>query len=366
MKILYGIQGTGNGHITRARHMAAAFATNENIQVDYFFSGRNKANYFDMEVFNEYASKRGLSFVTEAGRINHTKTLTTNNFFRFIKDIKDTNLKSYDLVLNDFEPISAWAAKRQGVPSLSVSHQAAFLNHVPTQNQTFIDKLITQHFAPTQYNLGTHWYHFGYDIIPPFVTNELKKHAMQSRFQNIENDQILVYLPFESIDIVKEQLQVISEWKFTCYHPNITHAYKDANIQFKPLSTTGFKQDLLTCSGVVSNCGFELSTECLSLGKPLLVKPLQKQYEQLSNAFTLQKLGLCEVIHSINAEQIDDWLQTKQGVRVDYPTNCNALVEWIAQGDFKQTSQICNSLWQEVTFPVHVKQKLDRLQQANI
>ena len=27
MKILYGVQGTGNGHISRAREMARAFAT---------------------------------------------------------------------------------------------------------------------------------------------------------------------------------------------------------------------------------------------------------------------------------------------------------------------------------------------------
>ena len=46
MKILYGIQGTGNGHVTRARVMANAFKQ-MGVEVDYVFSGRAQQNYFD-------------------------------------------------------------------------------------------------------------------------------------------------------------------------------------------------------------------------------------------------------------------------------------------------------------------------------
>ncbi|MGB3725756.1 MAG: MJ1255/VC2487 family glycosyltransferase [Glaciecola sp.] len=364
MKILYGIQGTGNGHITRARHMAQAFANHKDVHVDYFFSGRKADKYFDMDVFNAYQTKRGLTFVTENGKINHAQTIAQNNLFTVIKDIRQTSIKSYDLVLNDFEPITAWAAKKQNIPSLSVSHQAAFLNHVPVQNQTLLDKLVTQYFAPTEFNLGTHWYHFGHNIIPPFVARELLE-QQQVKPQHTGN-KILVYLPFESITLIKEHLNVVSEWEFVCYHPAITQPNKEKNIMWKPLSTTTFKQDLFACGGVISNCGFELSTECLSLGKPLLVKPLHKQYEQISNAYTLQKLGLCEVINTINAEQIDDWLQVKTGVSVQYPTDCNDLVNWIKDGNWKNQEQICKSLWQKVKFPAHVSDKLDKLQQSNI
>ena len=50
MKILYGIQGTGNGHITRARVMASCFKE-LGIDVDYVFSGRPEKDYFDMQDF---------------------------------------------------------------------------------------------------------------------------------------------------------------------------------------------------------------------------------------------------------------------------------------------------------------------------
>lgn len=39
MKIFYGIQGTGNGHITRGRIMAREFQA-ANLEVTYQFTGR--------------------------------------------------------------------------------------------------------------------------------------------------------------------------------------------------------------------------------------------------------------------------------------------------------------------------------------
>ena len=45
MKILYGVQGTGNGHVTRARIMAKAFAA-KGVEVDWVFSGRPREDFF--------------------------------------------------------------------------------------------------------------------------------------------------------------------------------------------------------------------------------------------------------------------------------------------------------------------------------
>ncbi|MFC3122457.1 MJ1255/VC2487 family glycosyltransferase [Agaribacter flavus] len=355
MRILYGVQGTGNGHITRARHLAKGLCSKQDIQVDYFFTGRDKGDYFDMEPFGNYRSARGLTFSTNNGRIQHRKTLTENNLFSFVKEVRSLVIKDYDLVINDFEPVTAWAAKLAGVPSLSVSHQAAYLYHVPKQQQGAMDKLITKHFAPTDHSLGTHWYHFGYNIIPPFVAKDL---VHQSTVNSSKNAFILVYLPFENIHAIREQLQTLSEYSFVCFHPKATSIAKDKNIDWHPLSTPAFKHYLSNCSGVISNCGFELSTECLSIGKPLLVKPLQRQYEQLSNAYTLKSLGLCDVIHSLNAEEIDEWLQVKKGVKIDYPSDCSAFVDWIAEGNWAKAENICQRLWQHVVFPPEVKKRL--------
>ena len=68
MRILYGVQGTGNGHVTRARVMSTALAR-AGIEVDYLFSGRAPERYFNMEPFGAYQVRQGLTLVTDAGRV---------------------------------------------------------------------------------------------------------------------------------------------------------------------------------------------------------------------------------------------------------------------------------------------------------
>ena len=52
MKIFYGVQGTGNGHITRARVMAKELQ-NAGIETVFKFTGRHADKFFDMDVDNE-------------------------------------------------------------------------------------------------------------------------------------------------------------------------------------------------------------------------------------------------------------------------------------------------------------------------
>ena len=91
MRILYGVQGTGNGHITRARTMARALA-DSSLEVDYLFSGRPREKYFDMEPFGEFRTLRGLTFHWSNGRINSFKTVLNNNLIHFMRDVRQLDL----------------------------------------------------------------------------------------------------------------------------------------------------------------------------------------------------------------------------------------------------------------------------------
>ena len=68
MRILYGVQATGNGHITRGRTMAKRLRQSS-IQVDYLFSGRDRNKLFSMEPFGDYQCFTGLMFVTIKGKL---------------------------------------------------------------------------------------------------------------------------------------------------------------------------------------------------------------------------------------------------------------------------------------------------------
>lgn len=343
MKILYGVQGMGNGHIARARAMSQHLKK-ESFQVDYLFSGRAFSKYFDMESFGQYQMRRGLSFSTNRGQVSYAKTLLHNNMFQFYLDVNCLDLSGYDLVLHDFEPISAWAARRQNIPSISLCHQNAFRYKVPQKELSWFDKVILRYFTPANHYLGLHWHHFEQPILPPIVQKGLLPKCEEPFF--------LVYLPFESLQDIKGLLSRFSNQSFLCYHPDIMKAHSVNNIQWCPPSFDAFKRDLSCCQGVIANGGFELASEALLFGKKLLLKPLSGQFEQVSNVATLEAMGLASSMEILDPSIVRLWLDKPQNSRIYYPDVAKEIVSWIKHGDWDDKHSLVERLWQQVDFPV--------------
>ncbi len=74
MRILFGVQGTGNGHISRSRTLARALRA-RGLEVDYLFSGRPADGYFEMAEFGDYRAFPGITFVSHEGAISGWRTL---------------------------------------------------------------------------------------------------------------------------------------------------------------------------------------------------------------------------------------------------------------------------------------------------
>ncbi|MDC8829617.1 MJ1255/VC2487 family glycosyltransferase [Alteromonas gilva] len=350
MKILYGVQGTGNGHIARARIMATAMAKRNDIEVDFVFSGRAPDAYFDMECFGDYRTFNGLTFQTHKGQVSQWQTVKQAKPLQLLRDIHQLDVSGYDLLLNDFEPVTAWAARRRGLPSISVSHQAAFTYDVPRHDEQLSDKLIMRCFAPTDVQLGVHWFHFDQPIVPPFIND---KPASEPT-----NSHVLVYLPFEDIDEVREMLEPLTEQKFVCFHPRVTTEHKQGHISWFRPSKPGFRSALQHCSGVISNGGFELASESLQLKKKLLVKPLRGQFEQISNLKTLMTLGLCLPLYQLDTDTVEDWLSEPASEGLEFPDDPTPMLDWIIAGNWSDTQPLCDALWKQVKFGPKTRERL--------
>ncbi len=343
MRILYGIQGTGNGHLSRARVMADALASSD-IQVDYLFSGRNKNAFFDMAPFGDFNVMRGMTFEAKAGKIDASKTLLNNLSTSIFKDVNKLDLSAYDLVLNDYEPISAWAAKRQGIPSVSISHQAALKYSVPKVGNNWFNDLFVNHFAPVDVALGCHWHHFGFPILPPFVdVGEITAEYAH---------QILVYLPFESPDEIVRYLSKFNDYQFLIYHSGSPTIELPEHILWHGFDRTSFKINLTQCGGVICNAGFELVSEGLTLGKKILVKPLLGQFEQLSNIAALELLAAADTMMTLSDNSLMRWLKKPSPEPIEYPKVGDSLVNWLEQGDWTTYRDLSVDLWSKVRLPV--------------
>jgi uncharacterized protein (TIGR00661 family) len=265
MKILYGVQATGNGHITRARVMAGALAA-QGLEVDYLFSGRPAEQLFDMEPFGDFRCRRGLTFQYGAGgRVNALGTLCNNSLWQLWGEIRGLDLSGYDLVISDFEPVSAWAARRQGVASIGIAHQYVFNYELPGRHQGRLTRSAIRLMAPVDTAIGLHWHHFDQPILPPLIS--------PPRYPvTLEADKILVYLPHESRSQLLDWFSRFADYRFVVYCDS-AEPETQQNLQFQPFCRDGFERDLASCAGVISNSGFGLASETVQYGKKLLSKP---------------------------------------------------------------------------------------------
>ena len=88
MRILYGVQGTGNGHLARARPFAPALLRAGH-EVDWLFSGREPSAYFDMDAFGAARHFRGLGLVVRNGRIDRLATARRIRPLRLARELRD-------------------------------------------------------------------------------------------------------------------------------------------------------------------------------------------------------------------------------------------------------------------------------------
>lgn len=351
MKIFFGVQGTGNGHISRSRTLVQALKK-AGADIDCIFSGRDPQDYFGMDDFGDYKTFRGVTFATSKGKINLRKTAQRIRAFRLIKDVRELDLAKYDCIISDFEPVSAWAAHHQHRNCLGISNQS-ICQYLKPKEYSLFAHVIMRYYAPSNKPIGLHWFHFGQKLLPP-ITDPLDVTPK-------EEGNILVYLPFESLSEIIETLRQFNNQPFVCFHPSIKKVSQQGNIHLQPVGKEVFRQVLLNCSGIITNTGFALISEALMLGKKILTKPVAGQFEQLYNAHCLEQLDMAMVMNTINTTKIKYWLNFPSPAPVIYPDVAGELANWIVSGQKESLLSLSQRLWKKTIFPNHVNERIKNL-----
>jgi uncharacterized protein (TIGR00661 family) len=310
-------------------------------EVQVILSGRDKAQLSGVECFEPYRVRHGLTFRTRRGRIQQLETIVHLNLSRFFREVRSEDGAGYDLVITDFEPITARVARRFGIPSIGFGHQYAFRYGVPIAGWNPVSLWVLRHFAPTDIALGLHWHHFGHPILPPVVPESLRPSV------TTHPRKVLVYLPFESLAEVEELLRPLRSFQFYVYGcQGIRDQADQDHLHLRPYSRSGFLSDLESCGGVICNAGFELLSEALHVGKKLLAKPLQGQMEQLSNALAISQLGLGSVMSSLDRRQVERWL-AEPSKTVRYPNVARLIAHWIDERRWHTVEALATGAWSQ-------------------
>ena len=338
MRILYGVQTTGHGHLTRARPMVAALKDRGH-DVHTLFSGPPLDPEWLDPVFTPYSTRRGLTFVTARGRIRHLATALQLRFGEMERDIYAFDTAGLDLVVTDYEPVAARIGWLRDIPCIGIGHLYAFAHgNVPVAGLNLFNRMAMKCFAPATIPLGLHWHHFDRPILPPSINlTEFKLPASTE-------DHVLVYMPFESIDEVVRVLAAVNSQRFRFYC-RTSAPRVEGNVELRPLNRKGFVADLVNCSGVIANTGFTLISEALHVGKKILTKPVAQQTEQESNALALERLGLGTVVRRLTPDAVASWAKLPNPPAANYPDVLAAAADWIHQGKWDNVDQLAAALW---------------------
>lgn len=320
-KLLYAIQGTGNGHVARA--LVVVPILKRHFDVDILISGRQSNLHLPFEVHYRYS---GVSFVYDkSGGLSYSKTLFHNHLATVIKELKSLPVRQYDLVISDFEPISAYAARLKKVPSLAFSHQAAFLSKAvprPVRRST-VGEFILKHYAPCTHKLGIHFQSYESWMIPPVLRPEIL-------YANpADSGDYVVYLPaYGDAQLIKILRKIDAQ--FTVFSKFASFSYQKNNVTIIPADAKEFTKRLISCKGVITGAGFETPAEAMYLGKKLMCIPIKGQYEQYCNAAALRDLGV-QVAEKISLPLINQWISTSYQYSYVYRSELLSLHERIPQ-----------------------------------
>lgn len=323
MKILYAVQGTGNGHLSRAKEIIPALLNRA--QVDVLVSGTQAEVSIPHPIKYVY---KGLSFYFgKKGGIDFIKTIKRNSILSVLKEVKNCPVENYDLVINDFEPITAMACNLKGVKSISLSHQSAlYTPNVPKPTHTdLIGKFILKKYAKCSINYGFHFKKYNDNIYTPIIRNAIRT------LKRIEKDHYTVYLPSYSDKKIIEVLSEIKDIKWKVFSKNAKKYYQVKNVYVRPIDSEKFEKSLASCKGILCGAGFETPAEAIYLQKKLMVIPMKNQYEQHFNARALEELNV-PVLNSLKKKYIPKikmWIESNQKIELDFPNETQQIIDHI-------------------------------------
>ncbi len=322
MKVLYAIQGTGNGHLSRAEDIVPHLR--KRCQVDILVSGTQSQLTPSFAIDYQL---RGMSFMSsKKGKVDIIKTAVNTNVFKFFKEISQFPAKKYDLIISDFEPISAWSAKYHGVKSVELSHQAAVShpNSPKPLEKHRIGNFILGNYCPSPHKYGFHFESYASSIFTPVIRENIRELESENR------GHYTVYLPAYHDDfIVQTLMHFKAEWHVFSKYASCR--YRVNNVWVNPIDADNFTESLRTSDGVLCGAGFELPAEALFLNKKLMVIPMMGQYEQLCNAESLKKIGvvILDKLCLLHRRTISSWLLNSQQIVVNYPNRTEQIIDTI-------------------------------------
>ena len=310
MKILYAINSDGLGHAVRSIPIIKELKKN-NHEI-HIITSKNVKDFLG-DSFGDCTLIPQFAFNYNDNEIDYWNTFidtfyiskgNIQNFKKIIKLIKDYHP---DILISDLERFSLWCAQIMEIPTICVdNHSTIFRGKVDFEfkdTSNFITtKSISKILAPHADR------YFGLCF---YKTKIIKKNTMffdpilldeQYDYKPKKKNYILIYNRFFNKDIISEIKKIKNE-KFILFGSNRNHVSK--NIEFIKMGTPGMYKYIANAKAFITNGGHTSISEAIYYKTPIYSMPIKKQFEQITNAHYLEKMGFGEKHITIDKNKLE-------------------------------------------------------------
>lgn len=348
-KFIFLVQGEGRGHMTQAISMFQIL-TKRGHEVPCVFIGTSKRRevpeYFYRSVSTEIISLASPNFLTDKNnkRVRLLSSIAYNAFFlrKYFKSLKVINLEvkkhKPDVLINFYDFLGGFYFKifSPETRHVVIGHQFlaghpsfSFAPGKPIDKRLFkINNAITSMGSTCQLALSFRSYQPQQKgkifVVPPLVRKEVKKLTVETE------SFLLGYVVnagygYEIIEWHARHKDV----KMHVFWDNKAHpdAYSPhENITMHYVNSEKFLDYMRRCSGYVSTAGFESICEAMFLKKPVLMIPVDGQYEQACNAIDAVQSGAGIWDKTFNINRLMEFIP-------EYTAHDAGFSQWEAQAE---------------------------------
>jgi len=357
-RVLFIVQGEGRGHMTQAIALKQLLE-NSNLELVGVMVGRSPIRdipeFFKREINCDIVEFDSPNFLQDknAQAIRVWRSIFYNlllggRFFRSIRRINST-VKKYkpDVIINFYEPLAGLYSffYRPKTKVICIAHQYLYLhpdfvfpadaskgNINTVKNLTKITaigahkKLALSFYKVPAENLGN------IKVVAPLLRKQVKEQPVSN------GGYILVYLLNSGL------MQNIINWhknypetEMHCFtdHESTSDEWKCNNkLTFHRLDDKKFIRLMAGAAGVVTTAGFETVCEAMYFGKPVLMVPVVKHFEQFCNSRDAYKAGAGVFDEAFKIEKLLDFIK-------DYKKD-DSFRQWVDQSDATIINDLLN------------------------
>jgi len=331
MKFIFIVQGEGRGHMTQAISVYSVLKKAGHL-VTCVMVGINPHREIPSFVKNQMDTELipfdcpGFVMDSKVKAVKLIPSVISNllNLRLFIKSIQNIHRKvklhQPDVIVNFYTPLAGLYNYfyRPSAPMVSIAHQYIYLHpdYVFPPGK-FADRFAIKFYTKltslvSKKKLALSFYPIndcserGIVGFPPLLRKEVFVQEISKR------DFLLVYLVNSGY---KEEIiqwhKKFPETELHCFtDQRLPEELSDKTLHFHYLDDTRFLQLMAQCRGLVSTAGFESVCEAKYMGKPVLMVPVEGNYEQFCNADDACKVGTGIKDETFNIERFLDFLSS--------------------------------------------------------